>query len=51
MRIRNAITIVLAIAMIFSSIPQASAELNDANLLGYWNFDEASGAVVGDTTD
>ena len=50
MHMRNAITIALAVAMILSPVSMARADLNDANLLGYWNFDETSGAVVNDTT-
>jgi len=50
MRTRNALTILLAIAMILSPISIAQAALNDANLLGYWNFDEPSGATVADFT-
>jgi hypothetical protein len=50
MRARNALTILLAVVMILSPISMARADLNDANLLGYWNLDETSGAVANDFT-
>ncbi|MEK7499467.1 MAG: LamG domain-containing protein, partial [Patescibacteria group bacterium] len=44
------ITIILTLA-IFSGVRYAYASAPTAGLVGYWNFDEGSGAVANDTSD